>query len=986
MSPQPSLQNQNGVYCQHFQEYDQEKLRELFSKVAAVRAENKEFFDFTHHPIDVYPAHGGTINEDRTVSEQDVLDDLLIGRPTNYAVVIQGVVGTGKSELCAYLEHELEDRDRPICRVQKDDDLMTILSQRIPEFYASEFGESIPDADNLDQLRKDLEKHPSTIANSATSSGLLRLSRTYELEYTDAEESQIQEHVKEKLKRLIDKENPGEKADIVKEEQYRDNAFLQVFAETIQPAEAAAELSEAILSEVFEFYDTPPLKELLKTVGEQFDDERPVMVFEDFSLPTKEAEKFRDYIERDNINDNWDFVIAGIADATRPLRRRTSEDRWAFYWTSKTDSNKVPYLDAQTAVDFIRPYLGYLKRHDGSVTYTETDSSRQFDRELEPPASNSICDQCGLCSDEFRDLFPFNDVFLKRVFEGLEESQQSPREYIDRIYEILREYACGEERVLPASADALYGISPESNVIIDDDVVTNAKPYSDLAKWYGEIADTTVTVDARLARGFYLLSEDNEPSDAAQAAGVMYDPAEDVICIPLAEDVHPSTTSTIETSTTTETTTTEPEETIQQTQSAEAKASDIIGDHLGKVENWQQDPNSDRYSDVRYYVSVALEDLLKYVTDDYTLIPDSRLRFNISSEQRPFIYQGSETTPEVYQIQIDPRQFELSQLRELFRYGVHLDEGSPQAQQEDTLQDFAVPLTYLGNQWRQKVCGEYLYGDDILYNYDPHYDFDDFLLASYAWLVLFDDPWTELTADTINDRFVSSDSLSLDAELQSVLEDEFSSLEDLETAFSFADDIEKLLQNRMGVTSNALNVPEVRRRLGYWQPYEVLDSLGRQKCRNIHSRVRMSPSLKLADYAEAFFDVHTEVEQLLSGGHDWEAASSLSAKLTGLSMGDFNDVVDGISSYDNVDPEFTESLRQFARLDQSEIEAVRTAAERCLDLDKTANQSLLEAKLIESKLERHKVMTRLTALNTEQRGGTTDFAERFKEVSSVYVE
>lgn len=356
------------------------------------------------------------------------------------------------------------------------------------------------------------------------------------------------------------------------------------------------------------------------------------------------------------------------------------------------------------------------------------------------------------------------------------------------------------------------------------------------------------------------------------------------------------------------------------------------------------------------------------------------------SERRPFIYPGGETTPDVDQIRVDPSAFELKQLRDLLRYGVRLDEGSSQVQQEDALEEIGVPLTYLGNRWRKKVRDRYLFGTNVLYNYNPPYDFDNFLLASYAWLVLFDDPWTELTAEAINKRFVRSESLSLDSELRSVLEEEFTTLDDLETAFSFADEIETLLQHRLGVTSSALDVPEVRRRLRRWQPYEALDSLGREKCRNIHSRVRMSPSLKFADYAEAFFDIQKEVEQFLTGAHDWQTAETLTTKLDGLSMDDFRDVVTDITSHDDVDPEFKESLRQFAPLDQEDVDAVRSAAERCLTLDKSTNEILFESKLVASKLDQHVVTSRLRELHTEQRGGTTNFGERFEEVSSTYVE
>jgi len=65
------------------------------------------------------------------VSEDDVYDEFEDGRMKNFAVVIEGEVGTRKSELCAYLAHRLRDDGRPLLHVDKEDDLMSLL-QRDP--------------------------------------------------------------------------------------------------------------------------------------------------------------------------------------------------------------------------------------------------------------------------------------------------------------------------------------------------------------------------------------------------------------------------------------------------------------------------------------------------------------------------------------------------------------------------------------------------------------------------------------------------------------------------------------------------------------------------------------------------------------------------------------------------------------------------------------------------------------------------------------
>jgi len=98
-------------------------------------------------------------------------------RVGNFAVVIEGEVGTGKSELCAYLSHRLRLDGRPMLHIDKDDDLMSILSERIPEFYQEQFGEELSRASEFKRLRDDIVDIPQTVADNATSGATLTLRR-----------------------------------------------------------------------------------------------------------------------------------------------------------------------------------------------------------------------------------------------------------------------------------------------------------------------------------------------------------------------------------------------------------------------------------------------------------------------------------------------------------------------------------------------------------------------------------------------------------------------------------------------------------------------------------------------------------------------------------------------------------------------------------------------------------------------------------------
>ena len=57
------------LYCPHLQEVDNRTLQQLFSKVAAVRSQNRELFEFTHRRIEVFQTTSGAND---VVTEEEV--------------------------------------------------------------------------------------------------------------------------------------------------------------------------------------------------------------------------------------------------------------------------------------------------------------------------------------------------------------------------------------------------------------------------------------------------------------------------------------------------------------------------------------------------------------------------------------------------------------------------------------------------------------------------------------------------------------------------------------------------------------------------------------------------------------------------------------------------------------------------------------------------------------------------------------------------
>jgi len=956
------------LYCPHFREFDEERLQRLFSKVAAVRAEDPELFHFTHRPITVYRSDEVGSESATTVTEDEILDQFTVSRHGNHAVVIEGEVGTGKSELCAYLTHRLREQGRPILRVDKDDDLMSILTDRLPEFHQEHFDEELPGRDDFEQLEDDIENIPSVVANNATTGAILSFtSEGFDISISEDVEQEIKGYVEDRLEKLVQRGEYGKRMDIISEQQYEMHSSLHIFDSTVSKDEALKKWNDALWNEIRSRYNTPPLSEMLQQVGQKFEDTRPVAVFEDFGIASIEAKQLSEYIERDISEDNWDFIIAGTRDVTETLHTQTAEDRFEFFQTNEPNSNSVLFLNEDSAVDFIRPYLAYIKHQDGSVRYEG--GSEEFGRLLSSK-EGSRCDECGLCQPSFRDLFPFNETFLKRIYSGLDESQQSPREFVTKVFDILLEYYKGGTEA-PSAANAL-----DSDVTNDhapaDDVYDQAEAFADLAKWYGITANGHYEIPKEFGIAFGYVNSDE--AGIERAAGV--EVTDSAIKVPTAEGGG----TTI----------------IDPPPGGDDKTlvEQILEEHRGDVDDWIDDPANDRFTETNNYIRTALEDLIEHVTDDYTLWDDGSLRYNLSSQKPPFVFTNTTEEMGPDQIEIDPHEFRRSELRSLLEYGIRLEEDSDSADREAHLEEMGTQFTEYSRRWRQTIISNQLENDKVLYqkSYRDVHDFDDFVVAAYGLLVMLDNPWKPLSAERLNERYTDEAELELDQHLDEYFKlklpnDEYRNLNDL---FEHADKIEALVESRLSVTTNALDVRDIRSRLDNATPYQVLDRLAKTYINDIHGRVRFPDRTTLPDLAFAVYDGFKVVDQESTEESMRGVGNFALSKLEDIDMGRIESITDKLDTYDTVDPEFREAIVQFADIDQSSIEMVIEAAEFAVDglpTELGSAQARLHAELVSRKLLTHPVIERLDELeNAWASPGENGAGSRFKEVAEYYVE
>ncbi|EMA66150.1 hypothetical protein C468_04961 [Halorubrum kocurii JCM 14978] len=861
--------------------------------------------------------------------------------------------------------------------IDKDDDLMSILSERIPEFYQEHFGEELSGASEFKRLRDDIVDIPQTVADNATSGATLTLRRQgYDVAPDGEQTDKIRDYIAEKLNRLVERGEYAQKIQFIGENEYRQRDELKIFNEEIGVSEAVEAFNNALWQVIRENYDTSSLGDVLDQVGQQFEDTRPVIVFEDFSIAAMEAERLRKYMERDKSADNWDFIVAGTRDSTEVLHTRTAEDRFEFFQTNEQDSNTVLFLNEDSAVDFVRPYLGYIKSHDDSVQYDRDTDDGTFD--LKEAPEGSICADCGFCEESFRDLFPFNQTFVRRIYAGFDESQQSPREFIMTIFEVLQDYHEGYIEA-PSSADVLRPLG--NTVSVADEVYEDAEEYADLAKWYGREQGDHVVINREFVDAFGFETT-GLPSEievgahqveiASTGDGPNPDPCPECGAVAWRTDTDGSRICS--------------ECGYKIGGGGPSRLEQEIKEQKEQIDSWIEDPT--KYIETDEYVKRALRDLLEEITDDLRLIEGTSLRYMLSSQKSPFVYPDSNEPPDPDQIILDRGDFRRSDLRRLVEFGVRRDMEPRSADYSAQLEAAGTQLTGYAEEWRNKIIETQLNGDSVFYKRHARYDFTDFLLATYSTLTLLDDPWHEVTAERLNERYQSDDELMIDRQLLSGL-DEVLGHEEIKAVKEAMEDakyVEDVLGSLLGVSASTLDVPEVRNRLEQNPPFEVLGMLGRQYIGNIASRVRFASGHNVSDLADTMYDVRKALNDTTDHGYQREAVEYVSEMLSDTDIQSVNDRYKKLKTYDAVDPDLTEQLGQVCNHTQSELDDAVSAAELANRLYGGNPFARTTATLASLKLDNDVVVTNFREVPLTGTSGTDKLGEEFTEVSTHYVD
>ena len=398
-----------GIYvCPHFKRMDPATLDLLFTKASLTRFSDPKMFYYTHSPIEVYAGipirrtkwEKGEVSS--KVTEEQVLNELVKPNASRRTViVIEGNTGTGKSELCAYLALELEKRGRLVLQIEKNADLLDVMTRIIPDFYKQNTGRNLPYVSNLGKWKDRLLNNLEIEAKVASGALILELyeqgviaKRTQE-ERNDAQ-GEIEKILLGRLNTLSRKGEDPADLDLLTAEDLKHYVGRMITKVNLSENEEARELNKRLWQIIRGEYQIPRLDEMLDHLTKDLGSKRPVIIFEDFTIAGLDLDQIVKYLETDKSTNLCDFVLAGTQDKMHALHTATGEERFKYYSTS-VEGSKVLFLNEETAFEFIEPFISYGKTLDGSIS-KEGNAIRQ----------GTTCDRCRKCPGQDIRVFPFN--------------------------------------------------------------------------------------------------------------------------------------------------------------------------------------------------------------------------------------------------------------------------------------------------------------------------------------------------------------------------------------------------------------------------------------------------------------------------------------------------------------------------------------------------------------------------------------------------
>ncbi len=438
----------------------------------------------------------------------------ILNRTTECFFVV-GETGSGKSELCQWLDYNIQDkygnasddefRHEPILIPREVREPREVL-QRLTQYL---------DHTELDEAKRLAELPPEGVLDRTTGDITLAFDKSKTATIELVQSSKFKQEVRQNLDKFVNAfDDPGQEIEFepISEDKLESlvDTYPGVESEVSTDTSNAIDVlynkvTEQAKDSIKDMLFVGDLKETLRQLNERFKEanRRPVLIIEDLNGFTIFQHEILSFFS-DLKASNWDVVIGVPTGTNQTLvqgRRadlsteETINDRIKarVALTEQTDEgSKTLFLQQEEIhIDLARKYLTAIK-HDADIDYSP----------LAQISESELDDAFG------EGLYPFNKPFLTRIYENLREDnqkKQTPRNYLTFVIEGL----LTNKNPPFEHADLLKKLGSIDNTL-DPEYKESDR---DLLKWYGKRIDNNkYVVDERIPEMFDVPSDGWAPS------------------------------------------------------------------------------------------------------------------------------------------------------------------------------------------------------------------------------------------------------------------------------------------------------------------------------------------------------------------------------------------------------------------------------------------------------------------------------------------
>ncbi|MCW4005298.1 MAG: hypothetical protein NWF04_01670 [Candidatus Bathyarchaeota archaeon] len=454
------------------------------------REKEKEVFLKTHIPIDkIKVAFSKDLPGDQNFITEGQLKELVthsVPQDRNRIFLIVGETGCGKSELCQWLDYNIDDPVHIPIHISRADtkieDIAKRLRQHLPDGDREEYAESELINQRSTYLAEYIIIHlklqldeDRSIKSPSDRQILEKLFNDYELKRRlsidiDDYKKRISTQNKERGLHILSK-NSFNFFPIVSELRDRDGAYLFV--------------NKVITRTLKERLKVTDLGKKLQQISEHYlsVDKRPVLLLEDLTSFTFLAEDLMDYLF-DLSKGHFDVVIG---------------------WTTGFESGNAEHIfKAPDTMTYMKERL--------KARFLLSDPSEKSAFFLKDSYKNLAqiyleaikCGKCPMCQDGENKFYPFNSECLDRIYQNLQEEgnpKRTPRIFLEFILKRVLNSNDSPWKTLSLASAHLKG--PPSLI---GQTYKDFSEFVELLKWYGKQKDKDVQIDSKILESFDIIS------------------------------------------------------------------------------------------------------------------------------------------------------------------------------------------------------------------------------------------------------------------------------------------------------------------------------------------------------------------------------------------------------------------------------------------------------------------------------------------------